>query len=298
MLRSSRRVHDLTLLSTRDERRTGGSSRRPQPKRRAGRRLPHAGRRAPGAERLIEDPFARPRGRRSGDRRGPCRRAAAERDPAAHPLHRRRRDQRSLAAHAGDRPQVLLLGAGLRRQGIPDDVDQSAPRRVLRGRLPGHARAQGRAARRPRAEGAGAPRCRSTSPSAIRRAAGRGRLRSARPTIVVWEGVINYLDAATAESVVEQIAAVLQPGGQLVADYVEMAWFKGSGFERRRRTISNNLARGRRTVAGRTARHPRHARSQRFRRARRRGHRGAAPALRPRPGARVSRPDGAGSERG
>jgi methyltransferase (TIGR00027 family) len=65
-----------------------------------------------------------------------------------------------------------------------------------------------------------------------------------RPTIVVWEGVINYLDAATAEAVVEQIASVLAPGGQLVADYVEMAWFKGASFERSTASISQRLREG------------------------------------------------------
>ena len=53
-----------------------------------------------------------------------------------------------------------------------------------------------------------------------------------RPTIVVWEGVINYLSASAAEQVVHQMGSVLAPGGQLVADYVEMSWFRGAEFER------------------------------------------------------------------
>lgn len=65
-----------------------------------------------------------------------------------------------------------------------------------------------------------------------------------RPTIVVWEGVINYLDPATAESVVEQVARILSPGSQLVADYVEMAWFKGAYFERSTAAISERLSDG------------------------------------------------------
>jgi methyltransferase (TIGR00027 family) len=66
----------------------------------------------------------------------------------------------------------------------------------------------------------------------------------ARPTIVVWEGVVNYLDAATAESVVDQVAEILAPGGQFVADYVEMAWFKGTKLERSTETIAKNLQAG------------------------------------------------------
>ena len=65
-----------------------------------------------------------------------------------------------------------------------------------------------------------------------------------RSTIVVCEGVINYLDAATAESVVEQVARLLSPGGQLVADYVEMTWFKGGDFERPTGAISKRLRDG------------------------------------------------------
>lgn len=65
-----------------------------------------------------------------------------------------------------------------------------------------------------------------------------------RPTIVVWEGVINYLDAATAEAVVAQLSVLLAEGGQVVADYVEMAWFRGGAFERSTEAISRQLRAG------------------------------------------------------
>ncbi len=63
----------------------------------------------------------------------------------------------------------------------------------------------------------------------------------ARPTIVVWEGVINYLDGAAAERVVEQISGSVSPGSRLVADYAEMSWFAGSTFERATAVIASRL---------------------------------------------------------
>jgi methyltransferase (TIGR00027 family) len=65
-----------------------------------------------------------------------------------------------------------------------------------------------------------------------------------QPTIVVWEGVINYLTNAEAESVVEQIGTILAPGGQLVADYVELSWFKKQGFDGATKKISAQLSNG------------------------------------------------------
>ena len=63
----------------------------------------------------------------------------------------------------------------------------------------------------------------------------------ARPAIVVWEGVSMYLSAAAAEAVVAQVGSVVVVGSQLVADYVEMAWFKDSGFERNTASIARQL---------------------------------------------------------
>jgi len=150
-----------------------------------------------------------------------------------------------IAAHAGHRPHVLLLGAGMDARAYRMDVDTLSPDAAffeidfpatleLKGELlAGHTPAVQRTvvpvdlAEREFVEpliGAGYD--------------------TDRPAIVVWEGVINYLDAATAESVVEQIARALSPDGQLVADYVEMAWFKGSQFEQSTRTISKNVGDG------------------------------------------------------
>lgn len=65
-----------------------------------------------------------------------------------------------------------------------------------------------------------------------------------RPTIVVWEGVTMYLDAATAADVIAQIGDATTGGGMLVADYAEMSWFKGTDLERNTATISQNLGQG------------------------------------------------------
>ena len=64
------------------------------------------------------------------------------------------------------------------------------------------------------------------------------------PTIVVWEGVINYLSASADEQVVHQMGSVLAPGGQLVADYVEMSWFRGAEFERSTAGMAQRLSAG------------------------------------------------------
>ena len=64
------------------------------------------------------------------------------------------------------------------------------------------------------------------------------------PTIVVWEGVSMYLDPQTADDVVAQMSEAVPPGSQLVADYAEMSWFRGSDFERTTRSISTDLRRG------------------------------------------------------
>jgi methyltransferase (TIGR00027 family) len=66
---------------------------------------------------------------------------------------------------------------------------------------------------------------------------------SRRPSVVVWEGVINYLRNEEAEAVVQQLSDLLSPGSWLVADYVEISWFRGS-FENSTKTISSNLSDG------------------------------------------------------
>ena len=53
-----------------------------------------------------------------------------------------------------------------------------------------------------------------------------------------------YLDPETADRVVAQMSAALAPGSQVVADYAEMSWFKGSDFERATASISKDLSRG------------------------------------------------------
>lgn len=66
----------------------------------------------------------------------------------------------------------------------------------------------------------------------------------ANPTIVVWEGVSMYLDPDAADGVVAQMSAAVPAGSQVVADYAEMSWFKGSEFEQATATIANELRRG------------------------------------------------------
>ena len=64
-----------------------------------------------------------------------------------------------------------------------------------------------------------------------------------RPTLVVWEGVVNYLTNDEAEAVVQQLGDLLTPGSVLVCDYVENAWFKDN-FKASTKTISTNLRDG------------------------------------------------------
>jgi methyltransferase (TIGR00027 family) len=66
----------------------------------------------------------------------------------------------------------------------------------------------------------------------------------AAPTVVVWEGVSMYLASDVAEGVVEQVSGAIPTGSQLVAEYAEMSWFKGSQFERNTSAISKNLSDG------------------------------------------------------
>ena len=64
------------------------------------------------------------------------------------------------------------------------------------------------------------------------------------PAIIVWEGVSMYLDSPVAEGVVEQMAELSVSGSQIVADYAEMRWFKGSDFEAATDAIAKDLDRG------------------------------------------------------
>jgi methyltransferase (TIGR00027 family) len=147
---------------------------------------------------------------------------------------------RFAAAHAGERPQVLLLGAGLdaRAYRLPvaaDFFEVDFPATLER-------KAEVLADATPLAPRTAVPVDLATT-SFVEPLEAAG-FDPNRPTIVVWEGVINYLSADAAEDVVEQVARVLAPGGQLVADYAEMAWFKGSNFERSTSAISKRLSDG------------------------------------------------------
>jgi methyltransferase (TIGR00027 family) len=193
----------------------------------------------PQGERLIDDPFAR----LVVDDRAIA--AARADEPLQNTIRLRTRyidDAVStfVTARREHRPQVLLLGAGMDARAYRMDLDAElyevdfpATLQLKADLLAGHE-----------------PQVRRTAvPVDLAErdfvepllAAG---FDPSRPTIVVWEGVINYLDATTADSVVEQIGRVLAPGGQLVADYVEMAWFKGSHFERTTTTIAKSLEDG------------------------------------------------------
>lgn len=64
------------------------------------------------------------------------------------------------------------------------------------------------------------------------------------PTVVIWEGVINYLSAAAAEAVVDALGEFLAPGSIVVADYVEMKSFRGSELERAADGLKERLVNG------------------------------------------------------
>jgi methyltransferase (TIGR00027 family) len=193
----------------------------------------------PEPERLIDDPFAR----LVVDAEAIA--AARADEPLQHVIRLRTRYiddaiAAFAASTAGRRTQVLLLGAGLdaRAFRLPVDarffeVDFPATleykRQVLAAATPASPR--------------------TTVPVDLAAASFVEPLLAAdfdptAATIVVWEGVINYLDTASAESVVEQIGRVVSPRSQLVADYVEMGWFKSGEFERTTAPISARLAGG------------------------------------------------------
>ena len=190
----------------------------------------------PAPERLIDDPFARLVVDAASV-------AAARADlPLQNVIRLRTRYiddavEAFVAAHAGGHPQVLLLGAGLDARAYRLDlgatffeVDFPATLELKASALAGHEPSSPRVA---------VPVDLAAS-RFVEPLIGAG-FDPDRPAIVVWEGVVNYLDDATAESVVEQVARSLSPGGQLVFDYVEMAWFRGSDFERSTSNISRRL---------------------------------------------------------
>ena len=193
----------------------------------------------PEHERLIDDPFAR----LVVDDEAI---AAARADVALQNVIRLRTRyiddavQAFAGTHVAQQPQVLLLGAGLDarafRMNLQIDfyeVDFAATLELKSVLLAGHS---------PRSSRTLVPVDLATE-SFVTPLIAAG-FDPKRPTIVVWEGVINYLSAETAESVVAQIAEVVAPGGQIVADYVEMEWFKGTQLERSTQTIAKNLQDG------------------------------------------------------
>ncbi|CAB4365767.1 MAG: SAM-dependent methyltransferase [Actinobacteria bacterium] len=64
------------------------------------------------------------------------------------------------------------------------------------------------------------------------------------PTIVVWEGVINYLTAEAAEAVVHALGSFLSSGSTVIADYVEMNFFRDTQFERTATDLKQRLVQG------------------------------------------------------
>ena len=144
------------------------------------------------------------------------------------------------AGHRHRRPQVLLLGAGL---------DARAFRMVVAADFFEVDFEATLALKAQRLSGARPNNARTVVPVDLATTGFAAPVIEAgfdptRPAIVVWEGVINYLDATGAESVVQQLSAMLCAGGRLVADYVEMAWFKGGAFERSTGEIGDRLRAG------------------------------------------------------
>lgn len=193
----------------------------------------------PVAERLIDDPYARLLVDDAAI-------AAARADPALQNVIRLRTRYiddavaEFVTANVEDRPQVLVLGAGLdaRAYRMPVtttffEVDFPATLALKADLLAGNEPVS--------------PRIEVPVDLAVGSYVGPlvdAGYDPARPTIVVWEGVINYLDGATAERVVEQISGSVSPGSRLVADYAEMSWFAGSTFERATAAIASRLRDG------------------------------------------------------
>lgn len=193
----------------------------------------------PDHDRLFDDPFAR-----MVVDDGAVEAAGA--DPALQNVIRLRTRyidaavERFAAANAGHRPQVLLLGAGLDARAyrlridaaffevdFPETLDLKAE--LLAEELPAALRV--------------AVPVDLAKRGFVDPLVEAGFDRDA-PTIVVWEGVSMYLDPDTADGVVAQMSAAVPAGSQVVADYAEMSWFKGTEFERATSSIAEDLSRG------------------------------------------------------
>lgn len=172
--------------------------------------LAEAGRMPP-ARRLIESVI---------DRRWPCARAGVV-------ARTRLIDERVAAALPGVQ-QVLILGAGFDtrayrlaqlREAAVFEVDhpatQAAKRRILlrgSGQIPANVRF--------------VPVVFGTDDPATE-LAGRGFV-SGAPTLVLWEGVTNYLDSASVDATFRFLASAIAPGSPVLFTYVDRAMLDGS----------------------------------------------------------------------
>jgi methyltransferase (TIGR00027 family) len=192
----------------------------------------------PESERLISDPFAR----HFVDER------ALEAARADHALQRvirlrtRYIDECVRVMFASNaNTQVLLLGAGMDARPLRLDLDVPFFEVDLPDTLAYKQRVFDRLTDR--------PSCRRTTVGVdLGNAKLRPPLLSAgfdaqRPTLVIWEGVINYLDEAAATATLNELGALLAPDSLLVADYVEMSWYD-EGFRKRTKSVAGVLERG------------------------------------------------------
>lgn len=167
--------------------------------------------RVPPARRLIESVI---------DRRWPCVRGGVV-------ARTRLIDERVAVALPGVE-QVLILGAGFDSRAyrlaqlrdvavfeVDHPATQAAKRRILRrgsGRLPANVRFV------PVEFGADDPAA---------ELAGRGFV-SGAPTLVLWEGVTNYLDSASVDATFRFLASAIAPGSPVLFTYVDRAMLDGS----------------------------------------------------------------------
>ncbi|GAA5197616.1 class I SAM-dependent methyltransferase [Rugosimonospora acidiphila] len=151
----------------------------------------------------------------------------------------------ALAGTAGDPDrscQLLLLGAGYdsRAYRLPAastttvfEVDhpatQAAKRRLLRGRLP--------AGRMSHVHFVPVDLLHDDLGAALRRAG----FASAQRTVVIWEGVTNYLTAEAVDATLRLLAGTTGPGSRIIFTYVDRAALDGTGrfagFERWRDSV-------------------------------------------------------------
>jgi len=192
----------------------------------------------PESERLISDPLAR----LFVDERAI---AAAEADVHLQqviPLRTRYIDDavhQFVAAHP--RAQILLLGAGLDCRAYR--LTLSAP--IYEVDFPDTLHYKAQAAAK---AGLPEPENRIPVPVDMAHVAVPAPLEAAgfdrsRPTLVVWEGVVNYLTNDQAEAVVQQLGDLLAVGSMLVCDYVENSWFN-ENFQTSTETLKANLRTG------------------------------------------------------